>query len=114
MHITLIGAGFCGSALAAELLRQGGPQARVTLVGQPETFGRGVAYGAARPEHLLNARAKDPAWSPTRRPGSPMRWRWARAGGWGSCRAWLTATICRTSCTRPRRRPRTSPASKKK
>ncbi len=59
MHITLIGAGFCGSALAAELLRQGGPQARVTLVGQPETFGRGVAYGAARPEHLLNARAKD-------------------------------------------------------
>lgn len=59
MHITVIGAGFCGSALAAELLRQGGPQTRITLVGQPETFGRGVAYGAARPEHLLNARAKD-------------------------------------------------------
>jgi hypothetical protein len=43
MQITLIGAGFCGSALAVELLRQGGPDTRVTLVGQPETFGRGVA-----------------------------------------------------------------------
>ncbi|AER56698.1 hypothetical protein DSC_10270 [Pseudoxanthomonas spadix BD-a59] len=59
MQITLIGAGFCGSTLAVELLRQGGPDTRVTLVGQPETFGRGVAYGAARPEHLLNVRAKD-------------------------------------------------------
>lgn len=59
MQITLIGAGFCGSTLAAELLRQGGPETRVTLVGQPETFGRGVAYGAARPEHVLNVRAKD-------------------------------------------------------
>jgi uncharacterized NAD(P)/FAD-binding protein YdhS len=59
MQITLIGAGFCGSALAVELLRQGGPDTRVTLVGQPETFGRGVAYGAARPEHVLNVRAKD-------------------------------------------------------
>ena len=37
MHITLIGAGFCGSTLAVELLRRRGPDTRVTLVGQPET-----------------------------------------------------------------------------
>jgi uncharacterized NAD(P)/FAD-binding protein YdhS len=59
MQITLIGAGFCGSSLAVELLQQGGPDTRVTLVGQPDTFGRGVAYGSARPEHLLNVRARD-------------------------------------------------------
>ncbi|MFT4197365.1 MAG: FAD/NAD(P)-binding protein [Pseudoxanthomonas sp.] len=60
MHVTIIGAGFSGSALAAELARRGGGNGlRVTLVGVTETFGRGVAYGTALPEHLLNVRAKD-------------------------------------------------------
>ncbi|MEE7560457.1 pyridine nucleotide-disulfide oxidoreductase, partial [Xanthomonas sp. Kuri4-2] len=58
-HITLIGAGFCGTALARELSRQAGADVRITLVGMAESFGAGVAYGAARPEHLLNVRAKD-------------------------------------------------------
>ena len=59
MRITLIGAGFCGSVLAAELARRAGSDVEIHLVGVADTFARGVAYGAARPEHLLNVRAKD-------------------------------------------------------
>lgn len=59
-HITIIGAGFCGTALLRELAQQAGAaRIRVSLVGVADTFGSGVAYGAARPEHLLNVRAKD-------------------------------------------------------
>ncbi|GHH54798.1 MULTISPECIES: FAD/NAD(P)-binding protein [Gammaproteobacteria] len=59
-HVTIIGAGFCGTALVRELARQAqGARIRVSLVGVADTFGSGVAYGAARPEHLLNVRAKD-------------------------------------------------------
>ncbi len=59
MRITIVGAGFSGSALASELARQAGPGVELCLVGQPESYGRGVAYGEARPEHLLNVRASD-------------------------------------------------------
>lgn len=58
MRIAIIGAGFCGNVLAAALARQGAAS-RITLVGVADTYGRGIAYGAARPEHLLNVRAKD-------------------------------------------------------
>lgn len=59
MRITIIGAGFSGSALASELAAQAGPGIDITLVGVAESYGRGVAYGEARPEHLLNVRARD-------------------------------------------------------
>lgn len=60
IHITIIGAGFCGTSLLHELSRNvGDSRIHVTLVGVADTFGSGVAYGAARPEHLLNVRAKD-------------------------------------------------------
>lgn len=59
MRITIVGAGFSGSALASELARHAGPGVELCLVGQPESYGRGVAYGEARPEHLLNVRASD-------------------------------------------------------
>ncbi len=58
-HITVIGAGFCGTALVRALAQTADAQVRITLVGVTETFGSGIAYGAARPEHLLNVRAKD-------------------------------------------------------
>lgn len=58
MRIAIIGAGFCGNVLAAALARQG-TASRITLIGVADTYGRGIAYGAARPEHLLNVRAKD-------------------------------------------------------
>ncbi|WP_022970771.1 FAD/NAD(P)-binding protein [Xanthomonas maliensis] len=58
-HITVIGAGFCGTALVRALAQTAEADVRITLVGVADTFGSGVAYGAARPEHLLNVRAKD-------------------------------------------------------
>ncbi len=59
-HVTIIGAGFCGTALVRELSRlDADADVRITLVGVADTFGSGIAYGAARPEHLLNVRAKD-------------------------------------------------------
>lgn len=52
--ITVIGNGFSALSLAQALARHGCP---VRVIG-PATFaGRGVAYGAARPEHLLNVPA---------------------------------------------------------
>lgn len=58
MRITIIGAGFSGSALALQLAATRDDAIETCLVGMPGTFGRGVAYGDARPEHLLNVRAR--------------------------------------------------------
>ncbi|HEX7803848.1 MAG TPA: FAD/NAD(P)-binding protein [Pseudoxanthomonas sp.] len=58
MRITIIGAGFSGSTLATLLASAAETATEVCLVGVDETFGRGVAYGEARLEHLLNVRAK--------------------------------------------------------
>ena len=58
MRITIIGAGFSGSVLATELATPNDSDLDVCLVGVRETFGRGVAYGESRPEHLLNVRAR--------------------------------------------------------
>ena len=54
--IAIVGAGFSGSLLALNILRSSN-NARVYLVEQAAHFGRGLAYGAAGPEHLLNVRA---------------------------------------------------------
>lgn len=57
MRITIIGAGFSGNTLATLLASESQTANEVCLVGVDETFGRGVAYGETRPEHLLNVRA---------------------------------------------------------
>lgn len=57
MRITIVGAGFSGSTLATLLASTEDGAPEVCLVGVGETFARGVAYGQARPEHLLNVRA---------------------------------------------------------
>lgn len=59
MRITIIGAGFSGGVLATELARHAPADTDIRLVGVAESFGRGVAYGEARAEHLLNVRARD-------------------------------------------------------
>ncbi|RPE80149.1 FAD/NAD(P)-binding protein [Vulcaniibacterium tengchongense] len=59
MRIAIIGAGFSGSVLAIELARSAGPGVDILLVGEADSYGRGLAYGQARPEHLLNVRARD-------------------------------------------------------
>ncbi len=55
-HVAVIGAGLSGTAMALHLRLAGIP--RVTLIERERTPGRGVAYGTARPEHLLNVPAR--------------------------------------------------------
>ena len=54
LPVVIAGAGFCGLALAAQLLEHG---EAVVLVGCAANFGRGTAYGDAWLEHLLNVPA---------------------------------------------------------
>jgi len=73
MRITLIGAGFTGTALAIELVQRRGPGVEVCLIDNARTFGRGVAYGSSRPEHLLNVPAERMGLDP-RSPGDFADW----------------------------------------
>jgi uncharacterized NAD(P)/FAD-binding protein YdhS len=66
MRVTIVGAGFAGTALARELVSRHARDLDVHLVGDAATFGRGVAYGHARPEHYLNVRADELGVDPTR------------------------------------------------
>jgi len=54
-HVVIIGGGFSGTLQAINILRHG--VARVTLVERAGVPGRGLAYGAAHPSHLLNVHA---------------------------------------------------------
>ncbi len=55
LHVAIVGAGASGTLQALHLKRAG---AEVTLIERGERPGRGVAYGTARPEHLLNVPAR--------------------------------------------------------
>ncbi|MCX7564508.1 FAD/NAD(P)-binding protein [Xanthomonadaceae bacterium XH05] len=55
----MVGAGFCGVALARALALHAQPGARIALMGHDGDFARGVAYGTPRLEHCLNVRARD-------------------------------------------------------
>jgi uncharacterized NAD(P)/FAD-binding protein YdhS len=54
--IAIVGAGFSGSLLAAQIVRRS-PAARVLLIERSGVFGRGLAYGTTCPAHLLNVRS---------------------------------------------------------
>src|SRR5688572_24613985 len=56
-HVAIVGGGFSGVALAAELLRIG-DGLRATLLESGPRLGRGIAYGTVDPAHLLNTRAE--------------------------------------------------------
>ena len=55
--VIIIGAGFCGTLVAAHLLVRGPSGLRVRLVERASRFGPGIAYGRAEPQHLLNVPA---------------------------------------------------------
>ena len=54
-HVVIVGGGFTGALQAINLLRHG--TARATIVERRPQAGRGLAYSAAHPDHLLNVRA---------------------------------------------------------
>ncbi|BBD00060.1 MULTISPECIES: FAD/NAD(P)-binding protein [Sphingobium] len=71
-HVAIIGGGFSGVLLAINLLRHG--NVRVTLVERrPDRLGRGLAYGAAQADHILNVRAANMSALPDQ-PGHFVDW----------------------------------------
>jgi hydroxyacylglutathione hydrolase len=57
--VAIIGGGFTGATLAAQLLRMSGGSVSVILIERGARLGRGVAYSTECSEHLLNVRAKN-------------------------------------------------------
>ena len=73
--VAIIGGGFAGTALAAQMLRQSPGNTSVVLVERGARVGRGVAYGTPCGQHLLNV----PAKNMTAYPDDPEHFlRWAR------------------------------------
>lgn len=70
-HVAIIGCGFSGALQAINLVRHGGP--RATLIERHEPAGKGLAFGAAHPTHLLNVRASNMSAFPDD-PGHFARW----------------------------------------
>jgi uncharacterized NAD(P)/FAD-binding protein YdhS len=81
-NVAIVGGGFSGTLLAVNLLRHDGP--RATLIERSSAVGKGLAYGAAHPSHVLNVRAANMSAFPDD-PGHFVRWLAARgtadAGG---------------------------------
>ena len=76
--VAVIGGGFSGTMLAVHLARAG--DVRVTLIERQGAPGRGLAYAAANPNHLLNVRAERMSAYPED-PGHFTRWLAARGLG---------------------------------
>ena len=55
-HAIVIGGGASGVLLAFQLLKTNAPHFHVTLIEKRPEIGRGLAYHAGNPEHLLNVR----------------------------------------------------------
>lgn len=70
-HVAIVGAGFSGTLQAINLLRHDGP--RATLIERAAEPGKGLAYGAAWPDHVLNVRAGNMSALPDD-PGHFVRW----------------------------------------
>jgi uncharacterized NAD(P)/FAD-binding protein YdhS len=74
--VAIIGGGFSGAILAAQLLRKSAGSLSVILIEQNPCVGRGVAYGTRCMEHLLNVPARDMSAFPD----DPEHFlRWARS-----------------------------------
>jgi len=57
--VAIIGGGFTGATLAAQLLRRSRGRVSVALIERGARLGRGVAYSTGCAEHLLNVRARN-------------------------------------------------------
>jgi uncharacterized NAD(P)/FAD-binding protein YdhS len=59
LTVAIVGGGFTGTTLAAQLLRASGGSVSVGLIERDARLGRGVAYSTECKEHLLNVRARN-------------------------------------------------------
>jgi uncharacterized NAD(P)/FAD-binding protein YdhS len=93
--VVVVGGGFSGSMVTAQLLR-GASQAELTLsvslIERKGAVGEGVAYGTLDPSHLLNVPAgRMSAWSD--RPDDFVQWASQRCGETQSPRAFLPRVL---------------------
>jgi uncharacterized NAD(P)/FAD-binding protein YdhS len=73
--IAIVGGGFAGATLAAQVLRKSKGAVSVALIERSPRLGRGVAYGTKCDKHLLNVRAQNMSAFPD---DSEHFLRWAR------------------------------------
>ncbi|MGD0570699.1 MAG: FAD/NAD(P)-binding protein [Candidatus Sulfotelmatobacter sp.] len=59
LTVAIVGGGFTGATLAAQLLRKSSGSVSVLLIERAARLGRGVAYSTECTDHLLNVRAKN-------------------------------------------------------
>lgn len=59
MRVAIIGGGFSGTALSAELLKRAQQKLSVFLIEKSDHLGQGTAFSTPYPWHLLNVRARD-------------------------------------------------------
>lgn len=86
--IAIIGAGFSGTMLAVQLLRQAQQPLKLYLIeAKPGQLGRGVAYSSNQDCHLLNVPASNMSAFPDQ-PTHFFAWAKAREGQWQQS-AWL-------------------------
>jgi uncharacterized NAD(P)/FAD-binding protein YdhS len=78
IDVAVIGGGFSGCAIAANIARGGDTSTSLALF-EPAELGRGAAYGTSHPEHLLNTRAHQMSLY-SGDPDHFVRWLGARAG----------------------------------
>jgi uncharacterized NAD(P)/FAD-binding protein YdhS len=71
--VAIIGGGFAGATVAAQLLRQSGATVSVVLVERSARVGRGIAYGTACAQHLLNVPVRNMSAYPDD-PEHLLRW----------------------------------------
>lgn len=57
-RISIIGSGFCGTALAIQLLRQANRPLHLRLINRSGQLARGLAYGTRSSSHILNVPAE--------------------------------------------------------
>jgi uncharacterized NAD(P)/FAD-binding protein YdhS len=80
--ITIVGGGFAGATTAIKLLDRAAEPLAVTIVERRAELGRGVAYGTADPEHLVNGAARIFSLHPDD-PDHLVRWLVANGPGHG-------------------------------
>jgi uncharacterized NAD(P)/FAD-binding protein YdhS len=76
MRLAIIGAGFSGSQLAIELLRNGPSPLDISLFDATASFGPGTAFGARHDRLLLNTRVANMS-AIAADPSHFLRWLWA-------------------------------------
>jgi len=81
-RVVIVGGGFSGTLTAINLLRHDGPEA--VLIERAPHVGRGTAYSAAHPDHLLNVRASNMSAYPDD-PGHFARWLAEGSGDSATC-----------------------------